>query len=172
MSSTCLIQRVYIVFQYSYCVYWVKSSWDFADNFSIVITLIIISILMFEFYLCGTWARVTERLLAYCRRLWMSTRLSYYCHCGARTGVAKRVPAFDSRCGVQTGVAKRVLAFDSHCGARMGVAKHVLAFDGLCGAWTGVVKTCNSLRQSKQGSNGGCQMWKRFWQFLQSSNGG
>ena len=45
--------------------------------------------------LFGATARVTERLLAYCRRLRMSTRLlqsfpldSYY-HCGARKGVTK-----------------------------------------------------------------------------------
>ena len=36
-----------------------------------------------------------------------------YCHCRARTEVAKRVLAFDSLCRVQTGVAKHVLAFDS-----------------------------------------------------------
>ena len=73
------------------------------------------------------------------------TRLSYYCHRGAWTGVAKPVPAFDTHCGVQTGVAK--------C---------VLAFDGLCRARTGVAKTCNSLRQSQRGSNGGRQMCKPF----------
>ena len=64
--------------------------------------------------------------------------LDYYCHRGARTGFAKPVPAFNS-----------------HCGAQMGIAKCVLAFDSLCGALTGVAKTCNSLRQSLRGLNGG-----------------
>ena len=39
--------------------------------------------------------------------------LDSYCHCGARTEVAKRVLAIDSLCGAQTGVRERLLAFDS-----------------------------------------------------------
>ena len=68
--------------------------------------------------LCGATARVTEHL-AYYRRLIFECLLDYYSrfrlstrlysHCGARTGVAKRVRAFDSLCGAQKGVAKRVL---------------------------------------------------------------
>ena len=69
----------------------------------------------------------------------MSTRL-LYSHCRARTGVAKRLPAFDSLCGARMRVAKHVLAFDGLCGARTRVAKCVPAFDSLCGAQTGVAK--------------------------------
>ena len=53
--------------------------------------------------------------------------LDSYCHSGARTGVSKRVLAFDSLCEARTGVAKRVLAFNSLCGGRTGVAKHIIA---------------------------------------------
>ena len=88
-----------------------------------------------------------------CGRFWTSTRvlqsfseypLDSYCHCGARTGVAKCVLTFNSLCGARTGVAKHVLAFDSFCRTRMGVAKHVIAFDSLCEAQTGVsILGCN-----------------------------
>ena len=47
--------------------------------------------------------------------------LDSYCHCKARTGIAKHVLAFDSLCGAWAGVAKRVLVFDSLCGARTGL---------------------------------------------------
>ena len=54
----------------------------------------------------------------------------------------------------------------------MGVAKPVPAFDGLCEARTWVAKTCNSLRQSLRGSNGGCQTCNSFRQSLRGSNRG
>ena len=76
--------------------------------------------------LCGATARVTEPLLAYYRRFRTSTRLLLSLQnlnggcqtctslrpslCGARTGVAKSVLAFDNLCGVQTGVREFVLA--------------------------------------------------------------
>ena len=87
--------------------------------------------------------------------------------CGAWTGVAERLLAFDSLCratarvnecflayyrGFRTstrlllslqssnGNCQSVPAFDSFCGAQTGVAKRVIAFDGLCGARTGVAK--------------------------------
>ena len=43
--------------------------------------------------------------------------LDSYCHCKARTGVAKCVLVFNSLCRAQTGIAKCVIAFDSLCGA-------------------------------------------------------
>ena len=66
--------------------------------------------------------------------------LDYYCHCGARTGIAKRVPAFNSLCGARTGVAKHVLPFDGLCRARTGVAKCAIAFHSRCVGRTEVPK--------------------------------
>ena len=72
-------------------------------------------------------------LQAFSNVYWTTTVVSeylqdFYCHCGARTGVAKCVLAFDSLCRAQTGVAKRVLAF-----AVSAELERRLAFNSLCG---------------------------------------
>ena len=95
----------------------------------------------------GARARVTERL-PHITGVFECLLLDYYCHCGARMGFAKRVPAFDSLCGARTGVVKHVLAFDGLCGAVLGVAKRAIAFDSLCGGQTGTPK-CPSTISAK-----------------------
>ena len=65
-------------------------------------------------------ARVTERLL-HITGIFEHLLLDYYCHCGARTGVVKRVPAFDGLCRALPGVAKRAIAFDSLFGGQTGI---------------------------------------------------
>ena len=57
--------------------------------------------------------------------------------CGARTGVTKRLLAFDSFCGARMRVTERLLDYCCHCGAQTGVVKCVLAFNSLCGGQTG-----------------------------------
>ena len=71
-----------------------------------------------------------------------------YTPCGARTGVAEHLLAFNSLCGATARITKRLLTYYSRfwistrcdCGAWMGITKHVLTFDSLCGARTGVRK--------------------------------
>ena len=103
--------------------------------------------------------------------------------CGAQTGVAERLLAFDSLCGARVRANERLLAyyrrfrtstrlllslqslnggcqsvpaFNSLCGARTGVAKCVLAFDSLCRPRTGVAKRAIAFDGlSLRSSNGG-----------------
>ena len=86
-----------------------------------------LSNVFYSYYKCFRMSNLTTTVVS-------EYLLDSYCHSGARTGVAKRVLAFDSLCEARTGVAKRVLAFNSLCGGRTGVAKHIIAFNSLCSA--------------------------------------
>ena len=71
---------------------------------------------------------------------------------GARTGVAERLPAFDSLCGARARVTKRLLDYYCHCGARTGVAKREPAL----------------IQRSLRSSNRRCQTCTSLRRFLQS----
>ena len=92
-----------------------------------------------------TYGGVAERLPAYYRCFQTSTRLlkpfpNIYQTSTLTVELKRGLPnVYQPICGARTGVAKRVLAFNSLCRARTGAAfEWKLACDSLCGVRTGI----------------------------------